>query len=115
MGAGDDRGRLVLALLRQGAATTGGGALRRERGWWHAGQRGSHPIKARVMARRTVMNESATWRSGRATERVGSTFAVCRGEKRPSTLGHDEGVATENDGDVVVPAPESPPLEVIEP
>ena len=37
-----------------------------------------------------------------------------RGEKRPSTLGHDEGVAGEDHRDMMVPASEPSPLEVVE-
>lgn len=43
------------------------------RGRWHSGHRGSHFVRMREMARRTVMNESAKWRSGRAFERTVST------------------------------------------
>ncbi|WP_437899410.1 hypothetical protein [Sorangium sp. So ce124] len=48
-----------LPLLCQRGADTNQCALRRNGGRWHAGQRGSHAIKARAIARRTVASESA--------------------------------------------------------
>src|SRR5271170_7824185 len=66
------------------------------------------------MASRAVMNESWKWRSGRERERVGLRSPSGRGGKAPHSFGNDERVAAECDGDVVVPAREAAPLEVIE-
>ena len=67
------------------------------------------------MARRTVMNESAKWRSGRDRERTVATRPGGRGGKSADAFSDHEGVAAEDDGDVVMPAWEGPPLEVVEP
>ena len=68
----------------------------------------------RAMARRTVMKESATWRSGREEVRdVSIRCAVRRGEM-PSTLGDDECVAGQGHRDVVMPSLKASSLEVIE-
>ncbi|WP_437760942.1 transposase [Sorangium sp. So ce1389] len=53
------RSQKSLPLLCQRGADTNQCALRRNGGRWHAGQRGSHAIKARAIARRTVASESA--------------------------------------------------------
>jgi hypothetical protein len=55
------------------------------------------------MARRAVMKESAKWRSGRNRERTVSTSPGGRGGKSADALGDNEGVAAEDDRDVVVP------------
>src|SRR5438552_12374042 len=66
------------------------------------------------MARRTVMNESAKWRSGRdALRTVFSRFSG-RGGETPRLFGDDEGVAGERDRDMVLPAEEAATFEVVE-
>src|SRR5208282_944905 len=62
-----------------------------------------------------VVKESTKCRSGRALERTGLTRPCGRGGKSPGTFGHEEGVRAQDGGDVVVPAGEAAPLEVIEP
>src|SRR5262245_31845683 len=72
-----------------------------------------------MMARRNVAKDDGKWRSGREGERVGRIRPLgCRGAAWKTvarTLGHDERVAAQDDGDVVVPAPEAPTFEVVEP
>src|SRR5262249_16699078 len=57
--------RYIAPLCQDGAGAVGL-ALSRELGRWHAGHLGNHPIRKRAIVRRTVVNESAKWRSGRA-------------------------------------------------
>jgi len=54
------------------------------------------------------MKESAKWRSGRDLERVVAILPSSRGGKSADSLGDDEGVAAEDDGDVMVPTHEGP-------
>jgi hypothetical protein len=61
-----------------------------------------------------VINESAKWRSGRARLRTVWTCFSGRGGKSADALGNDEGEAREDNGDVVVPAAEATPFEMIE-
>src|SRR6201996_2951390 len=67
------------------------------------------------MVRRMVARESTKCLSGRARERTGFIRPSGRGGKSSGTFGHEEGVRTEDGGDVVMPAGEAAPLEVIEP
>src|SRR5215470_2204372 len=67
------------------------------------------------MASRMVANESAKCRSGRELVRISSTVPSGRGGETPHTLRDDEGVAANGDGNVVMPAGEASPLEVVEP
>ncbi len=79
-----------------------------------SGHRGSHPAITRAIASRVVAKESAKWRSGRAVERTGWTNPSRRGGKTPYAFRDDEGVATKDYGDVVVPTRERTTLVVIE-
>src|SRR5258707_1473934 len=97
---------------RRGGVEERRGGQRQSR--WQRGQRGSDRESARAMARRNVVNESAKCRSGREGERTCSTRASGRGGKSADSLGDDERVATQHDGDVVMPAHEAASLEVIE-
>ena len=60
------------------------------------------------------MNESAKWRSGRATVRWSATGPSRRGGKSADLLADDERVAAERDRYVMVPTGEPAPLEVIQ-
>ena len=61
-----------------------------------------------------LANESAKCLSGRALVCVRVDGRV-RGGKMPRTFGDDERVAAEDDRDVMVPAGEGSPFEVVEP
>src|SRR5580658_26589 len=81
---------------------------------WHSGQRGSQRARTRPIASRTVANESAKWRSGRDGERVLGTGPSGRGGKSAYSFGGHERIATDRDGDVVIPADEAAPFVVVE-
>ena len=66
------------------------------------------------MASRTVMNESAKWRSGRSVERTSGTGPSGRGGKRPSEDGQDESVTGKDHSYVVLPSGIGSTFEVIE-
>jgi hypothetical protein len=66
------------------------------------------------MARRAVMNESAKWRSARDLERTVTTRPGGRGGKSAEAFSDHEGVAAEDDGNVVMPAGEGAAFEVVE-
>src|SRR5262249_54988292 len=72
-------------------------------------------MTARAIAMRTVMKESAKWRSGRRGERVVPTRPSGREGKMAKLLGDDECVATEREGDVMVPPAPASAFEVVEP
>ena len=60
------------------------------------------------------MKLSAKWRSGRDLVRVVGQRPSGRGGETSCPLGNDEGVAGEDDGNVMVPAGKSSALVVIE-
>src|SRR5580658_6282187 len=66
------------------------------------------------MASRAVMKESSKWRSCRALERVTRTGPSSRGGEMPQAFAEDEGIAAEDDGDVVMPAAEGTAFVVIQ-
>src|ERR1700722_16167513 len=66
------------------------------------------------MARRIVAKESVKCRSGRDVDRATRTLPSLRGGKVPHALSDDEGVAAEDDREMMVPAAEAAPLEVVE-
>jgi hypothetical protein len=68
----------------------------------------------RAMARRAVMNESSKWRSGLACERVGFFLPSGLGGKGPHPFGHNEGVAAQSDGDMVMPTAKAAAFEMVE-
>ena len=68
----------------------------------------------RAKARRAVMNDSRKWRSGLARDRVVVFLWSAPRGKTPDALRDDEGEAGQGDGDVVMPATEGAPLEVVE-
>lgn len=70
---------------------------------------------ARATARRAVMNESAKWRSGRASVRTSGTSPSGREGKNAIAFCHHERVAAQGDGDVVMPSAEAATFEVVEP
>ena len=61
------------------------------------------------------MKESAKWRSGRDRERTVVTRPGGRGGKSADALSDHEGVAAQDDGNVMMPAREGPTFEMIEP
>ena len=69
----------------------------------------------RAIASLAVMKLSVKWRSGRERERVVGQRPSGRGGKTPHAFSDDERVAAESDRDMVVPAVEAPPFEVVEP
>src|SRR5579871_948173 len=81
---------------------------------WQKGQRGSQRARTRAIASRAVANESAKCRSGRDFDRTVWIVPSRRGGKSSNALGHDEGVAAEDDRDVVMPSDEGATLVVIE-
>src|SRR5260370_35139561 len=66
------------------------------------------------MARRTVMNESWKWRSGRDGLRVVPSCLFGRGGKKAATLGDDKREAAQRDRNVMVPAAKTPTLKGVE-
>ncbi len=74
----------------------------------------SSPAMVRAIERRAVMKLSGKCRSGRERLRVVSQRPSGRGEITLHAFGDDERVAAEGDGDVVVPAAETPSFEVVE-
>src|SRR5271156_5990157 len=62
-----------------------------------------------------VGKEAAKGRSGREDDLSTRTFPSLRGGEVPQTLSDDEGVAAEDDRDVMMPASEAPSFEVVEP
>src|SRR5580704_2419463 len=66
------------------------------------------------MASRMVGKESAKCRSGRDGLRAMGTGPSRRGGGMPHALSDDEGVAADDDGDVVVPADPATSFEVVE-
>jgi hypothetical protein len=61
-----------------------------------------------------VAKESAKWRSGRDGDRPIGPGPSARGKKSADPLGDHKGVATEHDGDVVVPSDEASSFVVVE-
>jgi len=74
------------------------GRCRFGRSWrWQNGHRGSHAAVARATARRAVMNESAKWRSGRASVRTSVTSPSGREGKNAVAFSHHEREAAQGD------------------
>jgi hypothetical protein len=72
-------------------------------------------MTARAMATRTVMKESVKCRSGRRCERSSRRAPRAVRGKKAKLLGDDEGVATEREGDVMIPSTPASTFEVVEP
>src|SRR5262249_42933887 len=68
----------------------------------------------RAIARRTVSNESAKWRSGRKVERTVVILPRGRWKKISCALSHDERVAADHHRDVVVPSLKAAAFKVVE-
>src|SRR5512147_1277095 len=71
-----------------------------------------------MMARRSVEKEDGKWRSGREGERLGWAGPLdweARWKAVAGPLGHDEGVAAQHDGNVMMPALKASAFEVVEP
>jgi hypothetical protein len=81
---------------------------------WRSGQRGSHLTVSLAIARRMVVVESGTCRSGRAAVRTSCTCRFGRGGEMPQPFADGEGVAAGVGGDVVVPSYVRAALVVVE-